>query len=195
MEKKVWFGLVLAILLGVYAVIAFGLRPKTIPIIKPSSIESRDAALGYVVSQMREKVEGLEYLALGYDIEDASSKDFAKKLEVALKEGQPKLQIIHLVKADGFHPLESAEVNRLEAKFKVLVPSILIAKVERAGDQFVEPPCVVEEELKKFKDLNCLLAMTTKSWNRSKKIDKTKVIISMEQASSKDFVIYFAEGR
>jgi hypothetical protein len=216
MQKYVWLGIAVTVILSVYLIVNFGLVPKTIPIVKASNFQS-DAEIGKVVyRQMREKLQPINLVVFGYlpsqkekvekiaqsFVDNFNSDRLSPKPEVRFKEigdltkaavEPPYKAVIMLALQDSFHPNENAKIKLIETQMNqpVLTIAAIPVKTEESESYETAGPCDDKEDMiLVLKQLGCLQQKKIDQLLKSRRIDPKRSVALLEQVGATDFALY-----
>lgn len=105
-----------------FVVIRFGLRPKSVPVIRPSNFESGNKLGEYIYRQMFQVLNQAQHVAFGYDPSSSFQKEAVEIIKSKL--GSSKTYY-DLDVTNAYHRNEGSKILELEKSLQIRIPSFV----------------------------------------------------------------------
>jgi len=165
----------------VYAIFTFGLRPKTIPVIKPSNFENFGAIGATAAKLLWPRLSQYSNVVFLFENRDFGSEQIYLAFQVELKsrelESQPSFSQIPLV-----NELSSLSSGQLNVYVVNLQTYLIAADAAERCDQL---------PLLALKQIDCSVIVQRSKIENSTKVNHGELAATMEQKSKDEFVIYY----
>ncbi len=180
--------------LAAMLVVIYGIRPKAVPIIKPSNfVEAKDLGI-FVNRQLYQRMREANTVVIGFD----KANSYHNKLAHAIAEnfpvsegGKTPKEVIFVTIEESFSLSGASIQDELRSKNKD--PQIYFTIFDLGDGPAAEElqNCELLDTYEKW--LECKKAQKLRQISKVRKVDKEKTVALMETQSSKDIVIYISE--
>jgi hypothetical protein len=127
MWKKLLVSIFILSALSTFLVIQFGLRPKSVPVIRPSNFENPEKLSFYIYRQMFQVLSNSQVIAFGVHEADSYHLKVVEDLKIRL--GSSKEYYI-LKAEDAYHKLPNAKIHEIEKNKNLQIPSFIFENLD-----------------------------------------------------------------
>ncbi len=184
-----WKYIVAAILLlslgSTYYVVSFGLRPRSIPIIRPSNFENPDKLAEYIYRQMFEVINESPVLVMGIDQKSEYQKEVVRYLTEKIG---PRKKIITIDAFEAYHAVPNTQIHILESNEKQKIPSFIFE--ELVGVREIPELQDCSKDIRFQVWIECNKENKLRMMRISKKAKQDQIIAVFDRISERDWVSY-----
>lgn len=168
-----------------FVVIRYGMRPKSVPVIRPSNFESGHKLGEYIYRQMYQVLSQSTHIAFGYDPKSAFQKEAVDHIKA--KFGSSKTYY-DLDVQNAYHRNESSKILELEKQLQKNIPSFVFEDLENVTAIAQLQDCSSDLRFQSW--MRCLKENKLRQISISKKVLPHKISAVFDRISERSWAAF-----